>query len=220
MEISYMDIDCLMDMDKIEHYKHFFSEYRIAKIDKCKLLKNKAQSLGAGYLMSVLLQNRGIDEKTVCYLENEHGKPFLKDYKDIHFSVSHSDRIVAVILDEKPCGIDVEKIKKYSQAVVNRIFCEQDKKLMEQAAERSYDEAAKLFAKIWTRKEAIGKLSGKGLDFTDELQKNELNQEYLELQGIYGITYDAEADFVISAFSSNPDIKEMHPIKITDVELR
>ncbi len=213
MEISYMDIDCLMNMDKIEHYKQLFSEYRIAKIDKCKLVKNKAQSLGAGYLMSILLQNRGIDEKTVCYLENEHGKPFLKDYTDIHFSVSHSDHIVAVIFDEKPCGIDVEKIKNYSQSVVNRIFCEQDKKLMEQAAESSYDEAAKLFAKIWTRKEAIGKLSGKGLDFTDELQKNELNHEYLGLQGIYGFTYDAEADFVISAFSSNPDIKGIIPIK-------
>lgn len=213
MDLYYMNIDCLLNMDKINDYKKTLSEYRIAKIDKCKLLKNKAQSLGVGYILSDLLRDRGIDEKKVCYMENEHGKPFLKDYTDIYFSISHSDSIVAVILDEKPCGIDVEKRKPYSQAVVNRVFCENDKKLMEQAAGNHYDEAANLFAKIWTRKEAIGKLSGKGLDFTDELQRNEMDDNYLESHGIYGITCNVEEDFFISAVSVNPDIRGVVPVK-------
>lgn len=213
MDLYYMNIDCLTDMDKIECYKKMLSEYRIAKIDRCKLLKNKAQSLGVGYILSELLRDRGIDEKKVCYMENEHGKPCLKDYGEIHFSVSHSDSLVAVILDEKPCGIDIEKIKPYSQAVVNRVFCEKDKKLMEEAAEYNYDEAAYLFAKIWTRKEAIGKMSGKGLDFTDEIQRNELEDEYLEKCGVYGVTCKAEENFVISAFSLNPVIQDAVPVK-------
>ncbi|MGN0394720.1 MAG: 4'-phosphopantetheinyl transferase family protein [Coprococcus sp.] len=214
MDIYYMNISCLMNIEKIELYKRKLSEYRVAKIDKCKLIKNKAQSLGAGLLLSELLRERGIDESLVRYSENEHGKPYMPDYKDIYFSISHSDYMVSVMLDDNPCGIDIEHTRDFSQAVVKRIFNEHDKKLIENVMNYDKIEAQYIFTEIWTRKEAIGKLSGKGLDFTDDFQLNELDNEYLEKNNIYVRTDRMEDGFVVSAASGCPDIKKISPVKI------
>ena len=42
----------------------------------------------------------------------EHGKPFLKNYPDWHFNISHCKNAVCCVLSRENVGIDIEEIKR------------------------------------------------------------------------------------------------------------
>ncbi len=92
----------------------------------------------------------------------EQGKPYLADYPDVHFNLSHSDGITACIVENQECGIDCEKVREYRPNVIKRAFSEKEQALIESAPENERD---MLFFTLWTLKEAYIKAIGKGLSF-------------------------------------------------------
>ena len=63
-------------------------------------------------LMKALKEEYGIEEKPLFqYLEG--GKPTIKDHPNIHFNISHCKAAVAVAIDNKPVGIDIETIRPF-----------------------------------------------------------------------------------------------------------
>lgn len=88
----------------------------------------------------------------------EHGKPSLTKYPDIHFSISHCQNAIAVAVDSKPIGIDVECYHLPTAALLRRTMNPEEIAIIEHA-ERP--EAA--FTRLWTRKEAVLKLRGTGI---------------------------------------------------------
>lgn len=92
----------------------------------------------------------------------EQGKPYLTDYPDVHFNLSHSDGITACIVENQECGIDCEKVREYRPNVMKRAFSEKEQALIESAPENERD---MLFFTLWTLKEAYIKAIGKGLSF-------------------------------------------------------
>ncbi len=84
----------------------------------------------------------------------EKGKPYLKDYPDFNFNISHSENILAVAFSNSPVGVDVEKIRDANLKIAQRYFSEQEKKLAHNNDGFFY---------VWTRKEACIKQNGKGL---------------------------------------------------------
>ena len=108
----------------------------------------------------------------------EHGKPFLDGYSDIHFNISHSGEYVAVALSEKPVGVDIEKIKEYNYDVLKRVCNE--KELIQ--IEESLDKASE-FIKLWTQKEAVLKMKGCGIakgDIKNCLVNHNVQSEKIE----------------------------------------
>ncbi len=92
----------------------------------------------------------------------EQGKPYLADYPDVHFNLSHSDGITACIVENQECGIDCENVREYRPNVIKRAFSEKEQALIESAPENERD---MLFFTLWTLKEAYIKAIGKGLSF-------------------------------------------------------
>ncbi len=94
---------------------------------------------------------------TFDYIAN--GKPVLKERPDIHFSLSHCKKGVLCVIDDQPVGCDIESVERnVSQSLIN--YCCNDK---EQAEIMNADYPEEEFIKLWTRKEAIIKLSGEGI---------------------------------------------------------
>ena len=93
---------------------------------------------------------------------NEHGKPSLVDYRDIHFNLSHCRDAVACIVGDQPVGIDVECIDRYRPLLLDYTMNEQER---EQIAASPHPATA--FIRLWTMKEAVLKLTGQGI--TDDL---------------------------------------------------
>lgn len=92
----------------------------------------------------------------------EHGKPFLPDYPDIHFNISHCQKAIAVTVSDKPVGIDVEAFRGFSDGLLSKAMSDSERE--EIMASASPEES---FAAFWTRKEAVFKLLGTGI--TDNL---------------------------------------------------
>ena len=102
---------------------------------------------------------------------NEHGKPFLPLYPELHFSISHCQRAVGCLLAQVPCGLDIERIRNISPALVKRTMNASEEKQIYSASSPEIE-----FARLWTRKEAVFKLLGTGItdDMADILPKARL----------------------------------------------
>lgn len=94
--------------------------------------------------------------------KTDYGKPYLADYPDIYFNLSHSKGIAACIIENRECGIDCEKVREYRPNVMKRAFSEKEQAAVEAAPENERD---MLFFSLWTLKEAYVKAIGKGLSF-------------------------------------------------------
>ena len=98
-------------------------------------------------IASAILKNKYVGE----YHLNEFGKPISDNF---YFNVSHSDYLVALIVDSSPIGIDVERIR----AIDSKL-----KKYISNDKEKEYIHDDESFFEIWTNKEALVKCVGTGI---------------------------------------------------------
>jgi len=85
-------------------------------------------------------------------IRSEYGKPYFKD-SDIFFSYSHCKNAVACAVSKSEIGVDIELIREVKPAVIKRVCCENELKIIKNAED---------FIKIWTMKEAFAKFTGRG----------------------------------------------------------
>lgn len=114
-------------------------------------------TVGGALARYVLWREFGIPANArIAY--GEFGKPYLPDYSEVYFNISHSGQFVACAVCSKPVGIDVQEIAPYLPNVAARVCSKAE--LVQ--IENSGDKAAE-FTKIWTRKEAYLKMLGVGI---------------------------------------------------------
>lgn len=103
---------------------------------------------------------------------NEHGKPFLPAHPNIHFSLSHCALAVGCLIEEEPCGLDVERIRPATESLVR--YCMSEEEVDEIFSSPRPDVS---FTRLWTRKEAVFKQQGTGIrDNIKTLLKESLEQ--------------------------------------------
>jgi len=109
-------------------------------------------------LKAALLKEFGLAENP-RFAHGPTGKPFLPDHPGVRFNLSHCPKAAACVVSNRPVGIDVEEIAPVDWEVARRVLS---------AAElddvRSSDEPNVSFARYWTKKEALVKLTGDGID--------------------------------------------------------
>jgi len=104
------------------------------------------------------------DPQSLVFIEEEHGKPALRD-REIEFNASHSGDLVALAFArDTPVGVDVEGRRQLHDtlALARRYFSGEEVAMVEKASD-----TADAFFAIWTAKEAIVKASGKGIGTGD-----------------------------------------------------
>ena len=152
-----------LNTEKRAEYLENLSEYRKNKCLRFKYETGKNLSLGAGYLLSLALQDFGLNEKYADYGFSENGKPYILHYPMIDFNLSHSGTKVMCVSssDGIALGCDVEQIRSGKLKVANRFFTENENRLLESLS--SETEKDDIFAKLWTLKESYIKCTGEGL---------------------------------------------------------
>ena len=79
------------------------------------------------------------------------GKPCFAN-SSLHFSLSHSGNLAAVLISEEPCGVDIELVRP---------------EVAEHLRERCLSDGERArgcdFFELWTKKECIAKLDGSGM---------------------------------------------------------
>jgi len=113
----------------------------------------------AAYLLLCqgLREEYGIGERPV-FEYGEHGKPFIVGHPEIYFNMSHCCEAVVCALSDHPVGVDVESVRKLSESLVRYTMNEHEVRQI-----LSAEQPALEFTRVWTRKEAVVKWSGRGI---------------------------------------------------------
>lgn len=110
-----------------------------------------------GHLLSryAIIQEYALTNKEIQIRRHAYGKPYIKDYSQIHYNISHSGEWVVVAIGRSPIGIDVENRREDWDLIGKRVFSESEKYWSQNSYKRK--------AILWTIKEAYVKYLGIGL---------------------------------------------------------
>ncbi|MBA1393052.1 4'-phosphopantetheinyl transferase superfamily protein, partial [Lactobacillus sp. XV13L] len=88
------------------------------------------------------------------------GKPFLKNYPEYCFNISHSGKYVGCVFNTSAVGLDIQKKTNYSMNnIASNLFSSKEYIFLQ-----SKNDFQNQFIRLWTRKESICKAYGTGLD--------------------------------------------------------
>lgn len=126
-------------------------------LDRIKSIKNK-QAYKEAVASRLLLRYALIKNKAHKNILNQityspNGKPIIEGY---YFNISHSNKYVVCCLDNKPIGVDMEKINPRFKTIAQNFLSKQEQKTNPNIID---------LTKIWTQKEATIKLNGGALSF-------------------------------------------------------
>ena len=157
-DILWLDVSFLDDDILFGKYYGNLSPYRRAKTDRYHCRKDKNLSVGAGILLDNFLQPFGRQEKSMKYRLSESGKPFFCDF-DKFFSISHSEKMVAVSFSERETGCDIQYCDgKDREKIARRFFTPYEYDTIIHS-----ENLSETFYRIWTIKESYLKLTGQGI---------------------------------------------------------
>lgn len=119
-----------------------------------------------GQIRALLGHYLNVEPRSVPLLYAEGGKPYLPEEFPLHFNVSHTDGLAVFALSRALVGVDVERCRDIPDAdgLVSRFFTQR-----ECAQYSTIEPAARpaAFLRAWTRKEAVLKAIGRGVQSLD-----------------------------------------------------
>ena len=121
----------------------------------------RKQRLAVRALLNVLFEDK------VYLAHHDNGKPYIEN-NSINISITHTDKYVAVILDEnEEVGIDVESLDRDFSAVEKKALSEEEIEDLDD----DRDEKNEQLAIYWCAKEAIyKKMSQYHVDFAEQIE--------------------------------------------------
>lgn len=114
-----------------------------------------AQSMSGELLCRELLSEAEPEESFILE-EDERNKPYLPGSR-LYVSISHSGGYVAAAVADAPVGIDLQELRKISDAVLRRYYSHDERSWI------NAGEPTERAVRLWTMKEAYGKLLGIGI---------------------------------------------------------
>lgn len=91
---------------------------------------------------------------------HKHGKPYLKNYHDIHFNISHCDGLVACAFSNKEIGLDIERVTNCKDLLIKKVLTENEQNYLTKY--QNEEEYKEMFFRFWTLKECYMKWDGSG----------------------------------------------------------
>ena len=214
VELYAVNIQNQISKEAFDNFMMLVSEKKREKINRFRLIEDAKRSLYGEILVRYLACNQfGINNDDIKMQFNEYGKPYIEDYLDFHFNLSHSGQWIVCAISKESIGIDIEQIKPIDIAIAERFFDPLEYKAI---MDTSNDMRLVAFYKFWTLKESYIKLISKGLSMP-------LNSFAIEkIVDSYMINYKTDIqfynhlykdDYIISVsykeFSIDPEIKEI-----------
>lgn len=199
-EVFFTKTDALSDERLFSKVYRQLCEGRRQKIDRLISKESKIRSLAAGFLLLKALERRGLSDSAVIY---DGGKPCVAR-ENVCFNLSHSGKRAMCVASENEVSCDCQEIGLYNKNLAKKYFFEREITAIEMAEDKNAE-----FCRIWTLKESLLKLDGKGisgLKCADTAADNECFFKEYELSDGYKYT-------VCGRFDDLPESMEFIEIK-------
>lgn len=141
--------------------------------DGVRVSREEASAAGKQLLKSALeeIYCLNLDDEKIAY--GDHGKPYLSDYPQIHYNISHSGCYVVCAVSDLEIGIDIQEKRVIALDKIGRKLFSPD----EYRAFLKSEEKQDLFFRQWVRIESYLKWTGEGISRTlNELQMDGWSQ--------------------------------------------
>lgn len=148
-----------IDIDTFQYLMRFVPQKKKKRIMRQRIKQN-ADNMLVGTILAryMILKFFKIPLSAQHISYGLHGKPYLRDYPNAQFNISHSGQFVACAVYDRPIGLDIQKIVPYHRDVAKRIFKPNDIVHIESSPDPDFE-----FTKLWAQKEAYLKMLGIGL---------------------------------------------------------
>jgi len=123
------------------------------------IAKTESRITSEIFIKHIANNQLGIAKEKLIIGKNKYGKPFLANFPNVHYNISHTKGLVVCAISDSCVGIDVERIKPFNKRIVERFFSKNEREYIF-ASKENQDER---FAEIWTKKESYIKWIGKGM---------------------------------------------------------
>jgi 4'-phosphopantetheinyl transferase len=185
-----------LDLFKYDDFFSCLSDDEVERANKLKVDDKKTQFvITRGVLRQLLSNVLDMSEKEIVFNYGEHNKPYLDcqyNNQSVEFNVSHSGNYALIALGLKDkLGVDIEMInnKVDYQSLSQRFFSNIERKSLLKINE---SEQLDTFYRIWTRKEAFIKATGKGVTFGLDRFSVPANVETVDIINIDKTDQDSE----------------------------
>jgi len=170
-EKSSNNIDVYYCLDLLQHKNkqaHYFAtldqrEQTIAGRFKREILTQR-YILAHGLLREVLAKYVNESAIDLQFMHSEKGKPFLLNYPELSFNMSHTGDswVLAVVQAKCHLGIDIEyfKVRESWQGLVKKCFSAEESEYWHGLP---VADQGRFFYQLWVRKEAFVKALGEGI---------------------------------------------------------
>jgi len=157
-EISFKEAKVIVA--KLESFEEdYLASYGFVRDESKKKIERQAQS----FMVRVLL-SKELDVPHESIKNNDKGKPFIEGV-DVEVSLSHTGLYLAIMIANKPCGLDIEQLQGKVLRIAHKFVREEERAL--------YCVEDEMFGchLIWGAKESLFKLySDKQVDYLKHLK--------------------------------------------------
>ena len=149
-----------------------YPEERREEINSVRNGRLKKEKFHAWKLLEMAIESLGINFRELDFIKNENGK-WVCD--KICFSLSHTDRAVAVAVSQNAVGVDIEKVSDRAQRVAKKVFSQSE-------LDACDGDEILYTTKLWTQKEAIFKTLDEGVFSPQSIAISEHIVQTLEIE--------------------------------------
>jgi 4'-phosphopantetheinyl transferase len=148
--------------DVIEHGYNILNKDEILAVNKFRFEKGRAVKTVSTLIAKYVIKQE-FDLDKYILKKNRYGKPYLEDYTDKYFNISHSGDWIICGVSDYELGVDVEEKKEFRDIleIAKRFFSIDESNYLLEI--NNNDEQLTAFYDIWTKKESFIKAVGQGI---------------------------------------------------------
>ncbi len=177
------------------------------RLVKFKFQKDLQRGLFADLLIrKFIIENYNTRNKDIYFSVNEYGKPYCEFIDDFYFNVSHSGNWVVCAVDNKPVGVDIEKISAIDLDISKNFFSDKEHNDL-MLSNYPFD----YFFALWSLKESYIKFIGKGLSYP-------LNSFSMNISGENNIRIDSNNKTIENIYFKQYEIDKGYKMAVCSLK--
>jgi 4'-phosphopantetheinyl transferase len=161
LSVHALDLGYDMEKYQVEPLLRFVGETTVLRLQRFHRQEDACRTLYGELLARMALMVReSLKNEAIVFSTDSYGKPSCAGKENLYFNISHSDRWVVCALDERPVGVDIERIAPFVEGLEQTCFSGPERRDLQAC---SGSDRIVRFYSLWTAKESYMKMVGKGM---------------------------------------------------------